>query len=259
MRIGEMDSNRFVFVACHYNMSASIARMLHSICAQSYTDWRLIITDDVSSIRAQRDGSWIVSRFQELLNDGSAESMGKIVWKQNVQKKWETLNVLTMIREHCDDDDIVCRIDADDALIDSHALYAIDQVYRESDCDALWTNHRWVSPEGEVSGMNISGPITERLPVHKCKWTMSHMKTFRKRLLNDVNEENFKDADGNYFRRAGDRAVYLPALHRARKKVHLPMVTYAYTCSLKPETFQTEDAKFQKAEADFIAARGFVE
>lgn len=254
-----MNSNRFVFIACHFNMSASIARMLHSICAQSYTNWRLIITDDVSNIRAQRDASWLVSRFQELVNDGSAESMSKIVWKQNLQKKWETLNVLTMIREHCEDDDIVCRIDCDDELIDSHALFAIDRAYRETECDALWTAHRWVSPQGEVSNVNISGPITERGPIHSVTWSMSHLKTFRKHLLNGVNEENFKNQHGEYVKRCGDQAIYLPALHRAHKKIYFPMVTYAYTCSLEPGTFQTDDAKFQKEEADFIRARGFVD
>lgn len=253
-------SNRFVFIACNYNMERSIARMLHSICAQSYTNWRLIITDDVSNIFSRQASHGIVSKFIDIVDpQNDTRRDPQIEFIVNSEKKWETLNVLTMIREHCEDDDIVCRIDCDDYLIDSHALFAIDRAYRETECDALWTAHRWVNPLGEVSNVNISGPITVKGSIHSVPWSMSHLKTFRKRLLNGVNEENFKNQHGEYVKRCGDQAIYLPALHRAHKKIYLPMVTYAYTCSLAPETFQTDDAKFQKEEADFIRARGFVE
>ena len=253
------EENRFVFVACHFNMTRTIARMLHSICAQSYENWRLIITDDMSNIFSRTDSRAIVSKFIDLQPERRQWCVDdRIVWIENKEKRWETLNVLTMIREHCDDDDIVVRIDADDALIDVHALHAINQMYNETNCDALWTAHRWRDGDN-ITNMNISGPISDRGTIYEVPWVSSHMKTFRKHLLNDVSDENFKNQNGEWARRAGDQYVYLPALHRAHKKIYFPMVTYEYNCSLKPETFQTEDAKFQKAEAEFLRKRGFVE
>jgi glycosyltransferase involved in cell wall biosynthesis len=247
--------NRFVFIACYYNMHKFLPQMIHSICSQSYENWRLIITDDVSNDESTRDGLLIVDKFRQLVDDNNY-GRSKIEFIINETKKWETLNVLTMIRNFCKPDDIVCRIDCDDHLIDSHALYAINQTYTNTNCEALWTAHRWFD-ENEITNMNISGPLSSPDP-YRANWTMSHMKTFRASLLSDIKEENFYNQDGVYARRAGDRYLYLPVLHKAKKKMYLPMITYAYRCSLRPEVFQTDDAKFQKQEADYLTERGYI-
>src|SRR3990167_4659145 len=90
------------------------------------------------------------------------------------------------------------------------------------------------------------------------EWRTSHLKTFRKRLINRINDQNFRGEDGEYVRRAGDQALYLPILHEAKRRVHLPMVTYAYRCDMRPQTFQTDDARFQRDEALYLRQRGFV-
>jgi hypothetical protein len=89
-------------------------------------------------------------------------------------------------------------------------------------------------------------------------WVSSHLKTFRKCLLNGVNDVNFRGSDGNYIRRAGDQAIYLPALHNSKKHVFLPRVMYHYTIKDTPETYSTNDAHFQREEANFLRNRGYV-
>jgi DhnA family fructose-bisphosphate aldolase class Ia len=37
-------------------------------------------------------------------------------------------------------------------------------------------------------------------------------------LINDVKDENFRGEDGNYVRRAGDQAIYLPVLSKTKKR-----------------------------------------
>jgi hypothetical protein len=65
--------------------------------------------------------------------------------------------------------------------------------------------------------------------------------------------------NGELVRRAGDQALYLPILHNAKKWMYLPRVLYSYTIDEQGgAVYQTDDAKFQKAEADFIRARGYV-
>jgi hypothetical protein len=89
-------------------------------------------------------------------------------------------------------------------------------------------------------------------------WVSSHLKTFRKRLINDVNDINFRGEDGNYIRRAGDQAIYLPILFKTKKRGFVPRVFYHYTIDEKNgEVYQTDDAKFQKNEAEFLRHRGF--
>lgn len=243
-------SNRFVFIAPMFNMSKTLPRMLHSICGQSYDNWKIILLDDVSTEGELARSKMIVTQFQCLMGGMYSE---KIVDIWNETKKWEVANILHGL-SLCKDDDIVCRIDADDWLTDLDALTIIDSAYLESNCDALWTNHRW-----EFSDKNISGPMPPSADPYRHPWVSSHLKTFRKRLLHGVNDINFRGEDGNYIRRAGDQAIYLPALYRSKKHMYLPRCVYHYSIKDVPETYQTPDARFQRDEALFLRARGFVE
>lgn len=242
-----MSKNRFCFVAPMFNASATLGRMLHSICGQSYTDWKLILIDDVSAPDHKRACEKLMYDHFSKLPDGFDF---EVIW--NKEKRWEVANVLEGLKR-CDDDDIVCRIDADDWLTDLDALAMIDHAYTVTGCEALWTAHRWA-----FSDRNISGPMPPEADPYKHPWVSSHLKTFRKRLLNGVKDENFRGDDGEYIRRAGDQCLYLPALHNTQKRVFLPRVTYHYTIKDEPATYQTADAKFQKSEAEFIRQRGYV-
>jgi len=93
---------------------------------------------------------------------------------------------------------------------------------------------------------------------YKHPWVSSHLKTFRKYLLNNVKDENFRGEDGNYVRRAGDQAIYLPALKNTNKREFIPRCMYHYTINDVPDTYQTPDARFQRDEALFIRSRGYV-
>ena len=100
--------------------------------------------------------------------------------------------------------------------------------------------------------------MEQNADVYKHPWVSSHMKTFRKYLFNDIKYENFRKQNGEYIKRAGDQGLYLPILHKAKKRMFIPRVMYHYTINDVPETYQTDDAKFQKSEADFIRQRGYV-
>lgn len=245
----KMSNNKFVFIAPMYNASDTLPQMLHSLCGQSYDHWKLILIDDISSQEHREISEKICNEFKFLLNQ---KYSNKIVNIWNLEKKWEVANVLHGL-SMCDDDDIICRIDADDWLTETDALSIIDSVYRQTNCDILWTAHRW-----GFSDKNISGPMPQDTDPYKHPWVSSHLKTFRKKLLNDVKDENYRGEDGHYIRRAGDQAIYLPALYNSKKKVFLPRVMYHYTINDVPETYQTNDAIFQRDEAVFLRNRGYV-
>jgi len=242
-------NNHFVFIAPMYNASDTLPMMLHSLCGQSYNHWKLILIDDVSSQEHREKSEKICNEFKLLLNKKYSDNIIN-VW--NVEKKWEVANVLHGL-SFCNDNDIVCRIDADDWLTDTDSLAIIDSAYQQTECDILWTAHRW-----GFSDKNISGPMSQDSNPYKHPWVSSHLKTFRKKLLNDVKDENYRGEDGNYIRRAGDQAIYLPALHNSKKRIFLPRVMYHYTINDVPETYQTNDAIFQRDEAVFLRNRGYV-
>jgi hypothetical protein len=171
----------------------------------------------------------------------------------NKTKKWEVGNIVEGLK-YCESNDIVCRLDGDDWLCDTDALTIIDHRYTQSGVSALWTAHRW-----SFTNQNISAALPREANPYLHPWVSSHLKTFRKSLVDRVPDDNFRGQDGNYFKRIGDQALYLPILYRSSGNWHYePIVAYHYTIDLKPQTFQTEDAKFQKQEAEFLRLRGFI-
>lgn len=244
-----MSNNKFVFVAPMFNASDTLPRMLHSICGQSYENWKIILIDDVSNEYHKNESIEICEQFKKILN-GRYDDKITTIW--NSEKKWEVSNVLSGI-SMCEDEDVICRIDADDWLVDLDALTIINSAYQQTGCEALWSAHRW-----GFSDKNISGPMTQGADPYRHPWVSSHLKTFKKRLLNDVNDKNYRGEDENYIRRAGDQAIYLPALYNTNKRFFLPRVLYHYTINDVPETYRTDDAVFQRDEALFLRERGYV-
>jgi glycosyltransferase involved in cell wall biosynthesis len=243
--------NRFSFVCPMYNASATLGQCLASLVGQSYKNWRVILIDDVSHRDEILKEKEIIETWQRVADPGQPDSHIQVIW--NDEKMWEVANVLHGIA-YCADDDIVCRIDGDDWLTDLDALAILNAAYQHFDADVMWTNHRW-----GFGDRNISGPMPMGADPYKHPWVSSHLKTFRKKLINDVNDQNFRGEDGEYVRRAGDQAIFLPVLHRAKRRIHLPRVCYHYTIVDEPATYQTPDARFQRDEALFLRARGFVQ
>lgn len=245
--------NRFCFIAPTYNASKTLKQAILSLAVQTYQNWKLIVIDDVST-----DNTFeVLSDVAKATGEDITNPNSRIVYKKNEEKKWEVANMLTGLAE-CIDEDIICRMDLDDFLIDAQALEIINLQYETySDLDATWSMHRWFE-EGKLSNFNISKDMPLGSDPYKHPWVSSHFKTFRKKVLKNVKDENYRGSDGEYFKRIGDQVFMLPALKNSRKWLFIPMPFYAYRCSLEPSTFQTEDAKFQAAESAYLRSRGYI-
>lgn len=240
---------KFAIIAPMFNASKTLQQFLHSLLGQSHKNWRLILIDDCSTPDEQLKCERLLNFF--------GDSRFSITWNSYGRgKQWEVSNVLYGISQ-CEDDEIICRIDTDDFLCDLDAFRMLNEIYK-SGFDCVWTAHRWFDDDN-FTFHNISGPLADGVNPYKVPWVTSHLKTFRKSLLTGVADENFRGEDGEYIKRAGDQAIMLPAVHRAKKRYYLQVPVYAYRCNLSPATFQTDDAKFQKSEAEFIRRRGFIE
>lgn len=241
-------SNRFVIVMPCYNAEKTITQSILSVIAQSYGNWKLLIRDDMSTDSTRN----IIDNFIKVF--GLEE---QIIVETNTEKKWEVKNIIELLEweEHVQDEDIICRLDGDDWLTDLDCFSILNDIYKTSEIDVLWTGHRW-----GFSDHNISGHLPKDANPYEHPWVSSHFKTFRKKLINNIPAENFKNEDGEYFKRIGDQAIYLPILNQAKGNWHFePRVMYHYTIDMSKETFQTEDAKFQKSEAEYLRTRGYIE
>lgn len=241
-------SIRFAFVIPTRNSSKTLRQAIISLAAQSYKNWHAIVIDDQSSDNT--------ADFLDLVaTELNVRSKFTII--RNTERMWEVANVLKAF-EFIKDNEIICRLDLDDYLCDLNALEIIAKNYeKDPELDVVWTAHRWWDANG-ISTMNISGPMPPNADPYKHPWVASHFKTFKKSLLSNVADSNYRDKNGEYFKRIGDQTFMLPALYKARKYKFISIAAYAYFCPMNQSNFQTEDAKFQKEEAEFLRNRGFI-
>jgi glycosyltransferase involved in cell wall biosynthesis len=238
-------NNRFVFIMPAFNAESTISRSILSVWMQTHANWKIIVLDDMSTDKTMET----VLNVKKMI--GANDDKIQLIVNDN--KKWEVGNIVEGLN-HCDSKDIVCRLDGDDWLCDTDALTIINYKYNQLGCNALWTSHRW-----SFSNQNISSNLPKNADPYEHPWVSSHLKTFKKELIESVPDNNFRGPDGNYFKRIGDQALYLPVLHQSAGNWHYePIVAYHYTIDMNPKTFQSDDAKFQKSEAEFLRNRGFL-
>ena len=239
-------NNRFTFVMPTFNAVDTVQYSINSVMMQNYPNTKIVVIDDMST-----DGT--PDAVQELI-EGYGVGEEKIKLIVNTEKKWEVANVLEGMN-YADESDIICRLDGDDWLCDIDALAILNYRYETEGFDAIWTAHRW-----SFTHANMSTELPRDANPYEHPWVSSHLKTFRKKLLSGVSDKNFRNNQGEYYKRIGDQVIYLPALYQASGNWPFePIVAYHYSIELNQDTFHTEDAKFQKAESEELRARGFVE
>jgi len=242
--------NRFVFVVPYYNAVDDIANTIHSMLAQSYGDWRAILINDVSTDK----GPDLVKKIV----DGSIHK-DRFTLIDRVEKYGEVRNTLTSL-ESIEDDEIVCRLDGGDWLLENDLLWIINESYRDSKQAVAWTAHRW-----SYTTRNISGPLNLQAgqTVYQHPWVSSHLKTFRAGQLRKVPKANFFTDSGEYIMIACDQAIFLPMMHlshlEGKKLNFVPIVGYHYNIDLgNKNLFTSNRAINQKMSAEMIRERGFL-
>ena len=243
--------NRFVFVIPYYNAKESISNTLYSIMAQSYSEWRAIVINDMSI----DDGQDIVKKVV----DGSIHR-DKFTLVDRIEKHGEVRNTLVSL-ETIEDDEIVCRLDGGDWLLENDLLWILNETYKDPKLAAAWTAHRW-----SYTPRNISGPLTlqQGQTVYQHPWVSSHLKTFRADRLRKVPNANFLTNDGRYITIACDQAIFLPMMHLSladgKNLKFMPIVGYHYNIDLNNKNlFVSDRAINQKMSAENIRERGFID
>ena len=243
-----MKQNNFVFITPAFDCQDKLVQTIKSVYAQSYDNWRMIVYDDVSTDNTPQ----VVEDLSKQLKLGN-----KLKVISRTEKYGEVRNTLDAVN-FIDNDEIVCRLDGGDWLVDIDALAILDEIYKEANPNVLWTKHRWA-----FTPKNISGPLDKSVSIYKQPWVSSHLKTFRKSAINNINIQNFKDDKGDWIMIACDQAVFLPMIHQTMTEnkscIFLPITMYHYDINTNdPNLFKNDRSKKQKYSAEWIRARGFI-
>jgi glycosyltransferase involved in cell wall biosynthesis len=232
---------KIVFIIPAFNAAPHVADLVDSLKAQTNPNWEAVFIDDMSD-----DDTIFMINHQT----GNDERFTLIV---NKEKKWALKNVVENARKI--KNNIIAILDGDDAICNANTVQYLLDAYKDPDVDTVWTAHKW-----DINNMNISKDFPESLPVnpYEYPWVTSHLKTFRSHLIHMINDDNFKDLDGEWFRRGYDQALYLPLLYLSKKRKFLNEVCYLYRInsnSMKVREWKEQD---QLKTVKIVRARGFI-
>jgi len=233
-----MIENKFVFIIPFRNVKSFIKDCYNSILAQKYKNWIVIFCDDASTddtiSEIPKDDRFFIRRNEE-----------RITALPNIH--------YGIIESNINDEDIICLLDGDDALIVDNALDILNSLYQD---DTLLTYGQYAYQNGQIGHCK---PYTENqfLNLRTGGYWASHMRTFKYKLYKELINQDpelscFKDNNGNFYTITYDVAIMTPLMEIAGlKRIKFNSIPiYYYRIHQQNDHFV--DPNLQKSVADEI-------
>jgi len=197
-----------------YNAEQYILRCIDSVATQNYSNWTMYIINDAST-----DGSKFAINHK--LKTLPENIRSKITVITNEKNKGAVYNQIYTIRNNVFvQNTIVMLLDGDDALVNDNNIF---NFYNNLYADGT-TDYSYGSCWSEVDNIPlIAQPYPKAVREaknyrnHKFNWGMPypHLRTFRRKLLNNIDDSVFKDENGEWFKAGGDNATFYNIIEQA--------------------------------------------
>lgn len=196
-----------------------VARCIASLQSQTVTDWRAHVTAD-------RKGD---DTFRNAVAASAGDRRFDVV--QNERTCYPMENILRAIaRSDPDPDDVIAIVDGDDWLVTDRAFEIITRTYERTGC---WVTYgSWISNDPQkVPG--LWPPYDEgTTDFRSAPWRGTAVRTWKKWLFDLIDDRDFRDPCGRYYRRTEDAACMLPLLEMSttRRARHIVEPLVLYNC-----------------------------
>ena len=188
--------------------------------------YNMVVVNDNSTDRT-------LEVIQETLELLPQKIRNKITVINNTENHGAVYNQITNIRKY-NDDRIIMLLDGDDSLInDSNIFHKYNNLYHDGaeftygSCWSMADNIPLIAQEYP--------PFIKQMRLYKdykFNWNMpyTHLRTFTRRLLDNVHDYEFKSLTGTWYKAGGDNAVFYAILQNANpeKVICVPEVVYNY-------------------------------
>jgi glycosyltransferase involved in cell wall biosynthesis len=219
-----------------------ISRCLASLSSQSFTDWEAFVTIDPWGDRTHREAL------------RAREDDARIHVRRNRRRHYSMVNLMRSIhRSNARPEDVIAILDGDDWLATPDALRIIHETYRQSNC---WMTYgSWIADRPAMYGRWPAYPdgLTD---FRSHEWLGTAVRTWKRWLWDLIDDRDFRDAGGDYFRVTEDQATMLPLLEMSGvdRAKHIGEVLMVYNRS-SPYACATTRREEMLANCDFIRAR----
>jgi glycosyltransferase involved in cell wall biosynthesis len=231
-----------VLTTC-YNAKKYIGKCIDSLKSQT-VDFRCYITDDISTDESVE------------YVEGLIESDERFILIKNTTKMYQPGNYWQVLqRDEIDDEDICVTVDGDDWLPNDEVLANVTKYYEDPN---IWiTCGQFL----EYKGVNKYARGFTTKPnsfnnLRKLPWRSSHLRTFKAWLFREIQEEDLKAPNGNYWEVTGDLSFMFPMLEMAgmERAYYTQDINYIYNVETDLNDFKVNLSK-QLQYANLIRAK----
>jgi glycosyltransferase involved in cell wall biosynthesis len=191
-----MKNNHFIILVTVHNSVQWIGKCLDSVISQDYKNYTIVVVDDHST-----DGTWdIICKYdtKSIRND--------------VRLGHSLPNMETGIKLFSlDKEDIIITLDGDDWFSDNQVLSYLNEVYQEN----IWLTYGQYAPASGTYA-NYCRPLYNTQQYRRSGvWITSHLRSFKQKLWNLIDPNDFKIETGEYLPTCGDVAFMYPMIEMA--------------------------------------------
>jgi FkbM family methyltransferase len=214
-------------VSPFYNGKQYLEKCILSVAAQDYKKYEMVLIDDAST-----DGSY--EEAERVINSLPDDIRSNFMLIRNDKNIGAVANQVCTIRSIYRANSIVMLLDGDDSLVNDNTIFQYyNTLYHDGaeftygSCWSMADNipliaqpyPKWVKEDGAYRD-------------YKFNWGMpyTHLRTFKHTLLSNIDDSEFKDADGNWFRAGGDNSLFYALIEKATPDgvIAVPHVVYNY-------------------------------
>ena len=217
---------KITIITPFYNSASYIEECILSVASQDYDNYTFHLIDDCST-----DSGFNVAK--NVISQLPAHIQNKIFIHRNDINKGSVYNYVTFI-QGLPTDDIVMMLDGDDSLMPSNSiLQKYNTLYDgtvEFTYGSMWSLIDNIPLIAQQYPSHIRASKSYRN--YKFAWNMpyTHLRTFKKNLLDGVSQSVFKDENKNWLKAGGDTSIFYAAIERAHpdKIRAIPDIVYRY-------------------------------
>lgn len=200
-------------ITTFFNCEKYIEKCINSVISQDYDNYKLFLIDDNSNDDTVNIVNRKISTFAKEIKD-------KIIFITNKENKGAVRNQIETIKNNLNGNEIVIILDGDDSLVnDNNILNYYNNLYQNEQTEfaygSCWSMVDKIPLIAQEYPIEIKNSRQYRQ--FRFNWIIpyTHTRTFKAFLVKNIDENNFKNSNGEWYKAGGDGSVFYSILEQA--------------------------------------------